>query len=377
MTLPPPVLVENERDLAALVRRLQNEPLIAVDTESNGLYAYYERVCLMQLSTRTEDIIVDPLRVDLTPLGAIFADPNTQKVFHAAEYDIMCLKRDYGFSFANVFDTMLSARVIGRKTIGLADILHDLFGVQADKRYQRADWTQRPIPREQLHYAQQDTHYLPALRDWMMEQLESNGSIEEAQELFDAMCAVQPMERHFDPEGYWRINAARDLTRRQMAILRELYLMRDRVARQRNKPPFKIIGDSSLVDIARVEPETLRDLERISGIGRYHVDSLGAGILQAIQRGRAARLPTRPDPTPKVEPDVLARYNALHDWRKGIATARGVESDVIISKEALWALARNAPQSEADLDNIPGLGPWRKVRYGAEIIKVLHNLRTL
>src|SRR5690349_333581 len=170
--LRSPVMVSSSRALSELARRLQDETLIAVDTESNSLFAYREQFCLIQISTRTEDWVVDPLALhDLSPFAPLFADPNIEKVFHAAEYDLMCMKRDFGFTFANLFDTMLSARMLGRKVIGLGNMLEEFFGIQVDKRYQRADWSIRPIPMEQLRYAQQDTHYLPALHDILVTQL--------------------------------------------------------------------------------------------------------------------------------------------------------------------------------------------------------------
>src|SRR5690606_29531 len=132
------------------------------DTESNSLYAYRERVCLIQLSTRSRDYILDPLIiVDMSPLAPLLADPGVEKVFHAAEYDLICLHRDYGFIVNNLFDTMVAARICGYKAIGLGSLLSEFLGVELDKRHQRDDWGERPLPPDSLRYAQMDTHYLP------------------------------------------------------------------------------------------------------------------------------------------------------------------------------------------------------------------------
>src|SRR5258706_12309828 len=156
--LSAPTIVATAPALQELVRRLQIEPLIAIDTESNCLYAYREEVCLIQISTRDQDWLIDPLALkDLSPLGSLMADPDIETVFHAAEYDMMYMKRDYGFTFRNLFDTMFAARIVGLKTFGLGSLLETYFELQVDKRYQRADWSLRPIPAEQLHYAQMDT----------------------------------------------------------------------------------------------------------------------------------------------------------------------------------------------------------------------------
>src|SRR5688572_24583666 len=154
--LAAPTIIDTSSALRDLALRLRHEPLVAVDTESNSLYAYHERVCLIQMSTRKQDWLIDPLALDdLTPLADFFADPHIEKVFHAAEYDIMCMKRDFGFTFKNLFDTMYAARILGLKSVGLGSLLETHFGIRVDKRYQRADWSLRPIPPDQLHYAQQ------------------------------------------------------------------------------------------------------------------------------------------------------------------------------------------------------------------------------
>ncbi|MEP0761582.1 MAG: ribonuclease D, partial [Chloroflexota bacterium] len=157
--LPPAQIIRRTADLRRAVDRLRASPLIAVDTESNSLFAYTERVCLVQLSTRERDLIVDPLAVDdMSPLGDLLAEPAIEVIFHAAEYDIISLKRDFGFSFANLFDTMMAARVCGWDKTGLGNILEEQFGVTVDKKYQRADWSRRPLPPDHLRYAQMDTH---------------------------------------------------------------------------------------------------------------------------------------------------------------------------------------------------------------------------
>ncbi len=372
MNLVSPTIVSDPQALRQLATQLQNESLVAVDTESNSLFAYREQVCLIQISTRTTDWVVDPLAVqDMSPLAALFADPRIEKVFHAAEYDLMCMKRDFDFTFNHLFDTMVAARILGYKAVGLANLLEQHFGIQVDKKYQRADWSQRPIPAEQLKYAQEDTHYLPVLRDILLKEIEQRNCLVEAHEVFALMTNVPPASQVFDPEGYWRISAARDFSRRQMAILRELYLLRDQIAERRNRPPFKIFGDDVLVNIVKREPHTLQELSAIPGMSHGQMERYGERVLQAIQKGTKARLPPRPDRTPRVEPIIMARYDVLHEWRKARAIERGVESDVIIPKETLWALARNAPNSPGELDNIPGLGPWKKEKYGAELLRLL------
>ena len=171
--IPPATMVTSTASLRDYVDRWRQEALLAIDTESNSLHAYQEQVCLIQLSTRSADFIIDPLVVEsLDPLGDLIADPAIETVFHAAEYDIMCLKRDFQFTFSSLFHTMLAARICGAERLGLASMLDEHFGVKANKKFQRANWGERPLSRDMLHYAQLDTHFLPRLRDYWRQQLD-------------------------------------------------------------------------------------------------------------------------------------------------------------------------------------------------------------
>ncbi len=371
MQFPPATCIDTTEALQKLVIQLAQEPLLAIDTESNSMYAYRERVCLVQISTRSADYIIDPLAgVDMSLLAPLMADPNIEKVFHAAEYDLICLTRDYGFTFYNLFDTMTAARICGYKTIGLAYLLAEHCGVEIDKSHQRDDWGQRPLSYESLRYAQMDTHYLPALRDTLQARLESLKRLDEAREAFIDACHVHLPERDFDPDGYWRIGMPHDLTRREMAILRELYLLREDIAQKRDAPAFKVFSNRTLIAIARYQPRNNDELLTIEGMSPLMVRRYGHQLLTATEHGRRAKLPPQP-PQHTVAWAVTERYMALHTWRKERAIERGVESDVIISKDTLWVLAREAPRTLDGLRNIRGLGPWRLQAYGEEILRVL------
>lgn len=373
-SFPPAALITSAAALRDLAAALARQPLLAVDTESNSLHAYREQVCLVQLSTRSADYIVDTLAIDdLSPLGALFADPAVEKVFHAAEYDIICLKRDYGFTFVNLFDTMVAARICGVQGFSLGGLVAARLGVALDKGHQLDDWGRRPLPASYLLYAQHDTHYLPALRDVMRAELAAAGLLDEARELFAEVCATAVPDTSFDPDGYWRIGRPQHLTPRELAVLRELYLLREELAHQRNRPPFKIVSNSVMVELARRAPRTLAELEQTPGISARQAARDGSRLLAAVAAGAAAAPPRRPEREPSAAPEVLERYQALREWRRGRADARGVESDIILPKDAMWALAERAPASVAEMDGIAGLGPWRLASYGAELLRVLHG----
>ena len=372
MTFPPPVLITQTEQLGAMLRRLMSAPVVGVDTESDSLYVYREKVCLVQLSIPEVDYLVDPLApgLSLDPLGELFAAPGIVKVFHAAEYDVMCLKRDAGFQFRNLFDTMWAARILGWKQVGLAAILGEQFGVKLDKRWQRHNWGTRPFDKAALAYARLDSHYLLDLREIQFDELHARDSMEHAQETFDQVAAVQPVPRDVRPDDFWRIKGAWDLSPRGQAVLRELFLLRDRIARHRNWPPFKVMGDKTLVALAQCQPGSARDLACCVGMTPLQVKRYGEAALGAVARGLSAPIPRAPRNAP---PDygVLARYERLRAWRKQTAAGRRVDPDVIVSNAALMAVAQSNPRLPQELAGIEGLGPWRLKTFGSQLVEAL------
>jgi len=365
--------------LATVMSALASEPSIAVDTESDSLFSYFEKTCLLQFSTRERDFILDPLNVDAAPLSALFADAQIEKVFHAAEYDIFCLKRDYQFEFVNLFDTMIAARILGWKNVGLGTILQERFGVLLNKKMQRADWGHRPLTREHLDYAREDTHFLLALRDLQIAELDKMGRLVEAREEFERLTHVEPTPRRFDPDAYWNMTGARDLDGIGLGILRELYQWRDTEARKQDRPPFKILNDSALLHCAVERPTSTRGLAQMSGISSYILQRYSDALLRAIERGRQAPQAAPPHPVARhenqLDPAARNRLGKLKEWRKARAAERGVETDVIVPNDALIAIARKNPRTLEALIEISGLGDWKANAYAEELFNVLHKKR--
>jgi ribonuclease D len=375
----PPLWIAAPAALEQLRTRLAVEAKVAVDTESDSLFSYFEKVCLLQISTNEADAVVDPLALTraLAILAPLFADARVEKVFHAAEYDILCLKRDYQFAFANIFDTMIAARILGWKNVGLGNILQERFGVTLNKKMQRADWGRRPLTPAQIAYAREDTHYLLALRDLQVGELEQAGRLEEAREEFERLTRVEPTPRTFDPDGYWNMDGARELTPVELGVLRELFRLRDAQARKENRPPFKVISDATLLRVASARPASPRALAHLSGVSEYVTQRYSTLILSAVTRGIAS--PQTTTPHPRARNDALLDYAArnrlgkLKEWRKARAVQRGVETDVIVSNDVLYAVARKNPRTLEGLIGASGLGPWKAREYGEEMLAVLHG----
>jgi len=369
--LPPPVVITQPGELAAMVSRLSGRPRIAVDTESNSLYAYRERVCLIQFSYPGVDYLVDPLALaDLASLASIFADPAVEKVFHAAEYDLICLKRDYGFGCACLFDTRVASRTLGWPQDGLGDLLSQQFGLQLNKRFQRADWGQRPLPPALLDYARLDTHYLLALRDKLAEALHAAGRWEMAREEFLRLEQIDAHSNGFDPTGFWRIPNARQLEPQRAGVLQELYSLREQLARQADRPPFKILGDKTLMAVAQTLPTTPAELAGLPGMTERQIHKHGASLIEAVARGRQSP-PARPPQAERADDVVLERYERLRLWRKHAAEATGVESDVILPREVVWEIARQAPRNAQDLRRVMAPLEWRFETYRRDLLRLL------
>ncbi len=368
--LPAPVWVADPRILDRLARILASQPRLAVDTESNSLHAYREQVCLVQFSTPTTDYLVDPLVLhDLSPLAPIFSDPNIEKVFHAAEYDLICLKRDFGITIANIFDTMQAARILGYKQVGLDSMLAEKLGITLNKRYQKADWGERPLSPEMLNYARLDTHHLLDLRDSLQAELQARNRWELAHEEFARLAVGNGVSK---PEisSWQRVKGTQHFTTRQLTILHELCLWREAQAEKMGRPVFKVIDDKRLVSITLATPTTQADLEALNLTPRQ-VHVFGDDILRAVYRGRKAGPIQRPL-SGRPDPNVLNRLNVLSNWRKAVAMQIGVESDIVLPKAWMHSIAEQNPKTMSELSSHMPQSPWRLRTYGLEILKTLH-----
>jgi ribonuclease D len=376
--LSPPTIVNSAESFDEMMVRLSTAPTVAVDTESNSLYVYAERVCLIQFSVPGEDYLVDPIAIeDVSALGALFADAGTEKVFHAAEYDVMVLRRDYQFEFVHLFDTMVASRIVGWPRYGLGALLEEHFGIRTDKRMQRTDWGKRPLSSAQLAYAQLDTHFLLSLRDKLLAELSAQDRLEEARAAFARVAQQQWKERRFDPDDFWRIKGARELDATGQAVLREMYIYRDQRARVLDRPTFKVLNDQVLLALSRRCPTSLAELGRIKGMPRRLPAKERRRILAVIERGRRAPPPKKPAPARNGRPDeaTVSRYEALREWRSNRAKARGVEADVVLSNRTLRSLARHNPTALGKLDEISALTDWERQEYGREIVALLRRQR--
>ncbi len=361
-----------------LVEALLPASRIAIDIEADSLYHYFEKVCLIQISTDSETFILDPLAVkDLRALGPIMADAGVEKVFHAANYDLFCLRRDYNFAFKNLFDTHVAAQLMGYEQLGLDALLEKLLGIAHSKRRQRDDWSRRPLAPEQLEYAAMDTHHLMQLRDLLEQQIREKGRLAWAREEFESLAELESQEREFDAEGYRRIKGSRDISLQQLAILRALYLLRDRYAREMDVPPFKVLNNSVLLELAQKPPRTPHEMFKRPGISFRVARRFGGEIYRAIENARSEdpaslALPAR-NAGKAPSREAKARLEELRRWRRVKAEELQLHVGVIFPGTLLEMLAAFPPADLAELEAIPGMRRWRTHEFGSEILDVIHK----
>jgi ribonuclease D len=375
-----PILVENAAGLSRLLADLERADEIAVDTEGDSFFSYPEKVCLIQITALEKDWLVDPLSgLDLSGLGRVMADPGRLKIFHDGEYDIASLKRDHGFQFKNLFDTRVAAAALGALNPGLASVLEERFGIQLDKSMQRSEWSRRPLSERQIRYAQLDTHFLVPLMRAQREELLERGRMMIVEGECRRLERLEPAETNFDPDEFVRLKGARDLAPLERQALRELYILRERLSLELGRPPFKVIGNESLVAIAAGMPKTTFQLRRINGFSQGQIRKLGREVLDAIVRAQQSgplpklpRLPNR-EGTSGFSEEEVELHERLKQWRKNAAAAMEIDSAYLVNRHVLLRLTKSRPKTTAALEKIEGIEPWQVEKHGEEILAVVHQ----
>ena len=362
-----------------LTARIANVKELALDTEGASFHRFVDRIYLLQLSTRDTHAVIDPLPIGRPAgLGRLLEDPAVEVVFHDADYDLRLLEQDYGWKIRHIFDTRIAAQLLGYTAFGLAALLERFFGVKLDKKHQRADWSMRPLTADMLDYAAQDTRYLLELKDRMSAELESMGRMRWAREEF----ALLEGTRWADEEpgmGFLKLKGARDLTRRELAVLRELVPWRDVVAKQMDRATFRVLGNEQLLDIARTQPRTRDALAKVKGMPRGILEQRGSDLLDAVARALAvpdAELPRFPKAARwDRDPEFDVRVTALKTARDAAAKRLSLDPGVLCSRDRMEAVARRNPATVEELMEITELRRWQASELGEAFVAALEPHR--
>ena len=374
-----PIYLDTSSTVDAFLQSIGGTPILALDTEGASFHRFVDRIYLLQLSTREHTAIIDPIPIGSPPrLGTLLESPSVEIVFHDADYDLRLLHQDYGWHVRSIFDTRVAAQLLGIRAFGLAALLDRYFGVKLDKKHQRADWSMRPLTQGMLDYAAQDTIHLLQLRDRLEQDLASAGRWDWAREEFSLLEGTRWPDE--DPgKSFLRLKGARDLTRRELAILRELVPWRDDIARQLDRATFRVVGNEQLLEISRQKPATREVLGAIKGMPRGLLESRGNEVLEAIQRGLAvpeSDLPRFPkSPRWDRDPDFDARVNALKSVRDATAEKLDLDPGVLCARDRLEAVARANPTSIEKLSEVRELRGWQAGVLGAAFIRALDHHR--
>lgn len=359
-----------------MLERIGRGPLLACDLEADSLHHYQEKVCLIQLSTPRESVLIDPLALaDLSALALVMADPAIRKVFHGADYDMRSLHRDFGIEVHNLFDTMVACQFLGEKEVGLAAVLKKRFGAELDKRYQKADWSRRPLAAEMIEYAVEDTRLLIELYRQLEEELRGKGRLSWVEEECGLLSMVRTASRGDEP-FFLRFKGAAGMEPRTLAVLEELLRFRDEKAKARDLPAFKILGTETLRELAVKKPRKAGDLAGIAGLTAKLTERYGEGILAAVARGMATppdRLPRYPrQPRRFRERDQEERLHKLKQWRENRARELGIEPGILANNALLETLA-DADLGREGADGLVPMKRWQRELFGAELHRLLRT----
>lgn len=377
--------IDTPRALADMANTLSKARVIGVDTESDSFHHYQEKVCLLQFSDHERDYIVDPLAVsDLSPLGPVLADRSVVKIFHGADYDVVCMKRDFGVEIHNIFDTMLAAQLAGFPRFGLADLIENFFGHHIDKQYQRHDWAKRPLLDEHIQYARGDTHFLLAIREMMIRRLQMVGRLGHLREECRLLERREWAPREPDPAQWLRTRGSSGLDPKGLRVLRALWRFRDREARTSDRPAFKVLPDDVLVRLAEKQPRTPEQLEAIFSGKAAMKKRYGRGLLDAVTSGLADEAPlqvSEPKPVKKKKGAPPTRLKgkaseraltALKDWRNELTRDDPMFTPMTtVSNAVLKEIARVRPTTLQELAAIPDVRNWQVADFGPRLLAVL------
>ena len=375
------IFIDNQKDFDELAAKLAKHKYIAIDTESNSLYAYKEKFCLMQLSGEHINAVVDTLALDIKSILPVFADPAVEKIFHSADSDIRVFKAAMGCTFVNIFDVMVAAKYLGIIKCGLDNMVKEFFGLEMNKKFQKADWGRRPLTKEMLDYASSDTVHLKKLRDLLAAELVKKGRLEEVTGQFAQICKIEPQPMRFDESGFLTLKSARQLNGRGLAVLRELYLAREVAAIKRNSPSFKIISEDLMLRLSVAPREGLHNLSIFKGVSGYVLANHGGWIREALQKG--LKSPEYHVPRREISREkrayfetVKTRFKNLKMWRKEIAIRRNMLPEAIMGNDVLERVALSQPKTFEDLHAVRGLGAEKVALYGLELLEFVkkHHL---
>ena len=371
-------LIRTTTELEDFVKRIDREEFIAVDLEADSMFHYQEKVCLVQMAGNGENVVIDPLEVDdLSALAPIFADRQICKVFHGSDYDVRSLYRDFSIEIENMFDTQLASMFLGERETSLGAVVNNRFGIKLDKRYQKKDWSQRPLPDGMIEYAASDVFHLIPLAKELMAELTAKGRLAWVAEECEHLAAVRPIDNGDDPL-FLRFRGAGRLKPRNLAVLEGLLRYRRNLAMKKDRPLFKVFSNTSMLKIATELADSPQAMEASSCLSPKQIRIFGSQLAAVVKKAKALpvdQLPIYPRRRRRsVSPKVPERVKAIKAWRDGVAETLSLDPALLFNKALITAIAVNRPKTKDELAAVDGIRNWQVDTFGNAVLEVLTTI---
>jgi len=372
-------IIDTPSKLEDVALLLKKEKTIAVDLEADSMFHFKEKVCLVQIAAKRINVVIDTLQIkDLSLLKPFFENRDIKKIFHGADYDVRSLYRDFRIKINNLFDTQLACMFLGIKGTGLDAVLQQRFNVKLNKRFQKKDWSKRPLPDEMIRYAACDVIYLLPLASILEKELAEKGRLSWVYEECAILSKVRPPALNSDPL-YLKFKGAGRLNRRCLAVLEYLLQSRRKIAKKKDKPLFKIFSNNSMIKLAEAKPTNLRRLKNLYALSARQIDMYGNALVEAINKALNIpenKLPVYPrNKAPVEKPEVTERIKALKPWRDNKAKALEINSSLVLTNAMINTLAIHNPLDKSNVERIKGLKNWQKEEFGEDIPGVLRKVK--
>jgi ribonuclease D len=370
-------LINSQRALAAFIQKTREAQMIAVDIEGDSMFHFQERVCLIQMAANGHIAVIDPLTVqDLSGLQPLLESPSVCKVIHGADYDVRSLYRDFEFSIENLFDTQLASMFMGWQETSLEAVVARRFGVELDKRCQKKNWSLRPLPEDMASYAASDVIHLIPLAKALMQELDQKGRLQWVLEECHLLSKVRTQEGS-DAPLFMKFKGAGRLEPRQLAALEGLLQMRNAIARQKDRPLFKVIGNATLNKIAVTLPTSLNQLRESCEMSEKQFDMYGKAVMEALRN--VYNIPQNDLPryprqrSPRISSRVPARVKVLRAWRDQKAESLGLNPALVLNRALITTIAADNPKDRVTLEKVEGIHSWQVEAFGEDILRTLNH----
>jgi ribonuclease D len=374
-------LIEDLRELKDAVKGVEKEKRVGFDLEADSMYHFSEKVCLLQVASKNTAFVIDTVKLkDLSVLKPLFLRKDTVKIFHGADYDVRSLFRDFGIEIKNLFDTELASRFLGIKETGLEAVLKNRFNVKLEKKYQKKDWSERPLSADMLNYALNDVRHLVSLFEILEKELDDIGRLSWVEEECEILCRVRPAEDNGAPL-FLKFKGAGKLKPRTLAVLEALLCFRKETAQKKDRPPFKIMGNDSILKLAETRPGSLEKIMNTEALSQRQLDIYGKDVIRVISK--AVNIPENMLPVyPRekalcISPAASKRIEALKIWRDKKAVKLNIDPGLLLNKALINSIGVKKPVTKEELEAISDMKNWQRREFGEEIIKILRRGRLM